>query len=98
MFALVAEREGTIVGLVHYLFHRSTIYRDPICYLQDLFTLPSERGRGIGRSLVEAVFEKAQAAGAKRLYWHTQETNQAGRLLYEKVAQYSGFIVYSKLM
>ena len=94
VFALVAEQDGQIVGLAHYLFHRSTIFIQPTCYLQDLFTVPTERGRGIGRSLIEAVYERAQAAGAKRVYWHTQDANTAGRMLYDKVAQHLGFIVY----
>jgi GNAT superfamily N-acetyltransferase len=96
VFAMVAERQGQIVGLVHYLFHRSTTYLQPVFYLQDLFTLPSERGRGIGRALIEAVCEQAKASGSKRVYWHTQETNAAGRLLYDKVAQNFGFIVYTR--
>ncbi len=95
VFALVAERQWRIVGLAHYLFHRSTIFLQPTCYLQDLFTLPSERGRGVGRSLIEEVFERAKAAGAKRVYWQTQASNTAGRMLYDKLAQHLGFIVYS---
>ncbi|HWE51529.1 MAG TPA: GNAT family N-acetyltransferase [Bryobacteraceae bacterium] len=96
VFALVAQREAKLVGIVHYLFHRSTIFIGPTCYLQDLFTLPSERGRGVGRSLIEAVCEQAKTAGAKRVYWHTQDTNAAGRMLYDKVAQHAGFIVYTR--
>ena len=96
VFALVAEREGRIVGLAHYLFHRSTTQIPLTCYLQDLFTLPSERGRGVGRSLIEAVYERAKAAGSKRVYWQTHESNSAGRMLYDKVAQHLGFIVYSR--
>jgi GNAT superfamily N-acetyltransferase len=96
VFAFVAEREGRIVGLAHYLFHRSTIHLHPTCYLQDLFTLPSERGRGVGRALIEAVCEQAKDSGALRLYWHTQESNAAGRILYDKVAKHLGFIVYSR--
>jgi GNAT superfamily N-acetyltransferase len=98
VFALVAENQGQVVGLAHYLFHRSTIHIDCTCYLQDLFTLPSERGRGIGRSLIEAVYERAKSAGVKRVYWHTQECNAAARLLYDKLAQHSGFIVYSNTL
>src|ERR1700733_2022407 len=96
VFAVVAEREGQIAGLAHYLFHRRTTQIQPICFLQDLFTVPSERGRGIGRSLIEAVCEQAKAAGSKRVYWQTHESNTAGRILYDKVAQHLGFIVYSR--
>jgi GNAT superfamily N-acetyltransferase len=95
VFALVAESEGQIAGLAHYLFHRSTIFIEPTCYMQDLFTLPAERGRGIGRSLIEAVYDRANAAGAKRVYWQTHESNATGRMLYDKLAKHSGFIVYS---
>ena len=93
--ALVAELDGKIVGLAHYLFHRRTITIDSACYLSDLFTLPAFRGAGIGRSLIEAVYKAAQSAGAKRVYWQTNADNKAGRVLYDKLAKHSGYIVYS---
>jgi GNAT superfamily N-acetyltransferase len=96
--ALVAEGvDGELVGIVHYLFHRSSILIGPTCYLQDLFTSEAARGRGVGRALIEAVYEMAQAAGASRVYWHTQETNRTARDLYDKVADDTGFIVYRKV-
>ena len=94
VFALVAESEGKISGLTHYLFHRSTTRIELTCYLQDLFTAQSLRGRGIGKSLIEGVYQAAKAVGIKRVYWQTHETNAAGRLLYDKVATHAGFIVY----
>jgi GNAT superfamily N-acetyltransferase len=94
--ALVADRDGRLVGLVHYLFHRSTTMLGPTCYLQDLFTTGAARGQGIGRALIEAVYERARAAGSTRVYWQTHETNLTARLLYEKLADRSGFIVYRK--
>jgi GNAT superfamily N-acetyltransferase len=92
--ALVAEAEGGLVGLAHYLFHRSTIRIEPVCYLQDLYTAESARGAGIGRALIGAVAERARAAGTKRLYWQTHESNHTARRLYDAVAERSGFIVY----
>jgi GNAT superfamily N-acetyltransferase len=94
VFALVAESAGRLVGLTHYLFHRSTIRIEPTCYLQDLFTAPDVRGRGIGRALILGVYQAAKAAGVHEVYWQTHETNGAGRLLYDKVAKYAGYIVY----
>lgn len=94
VFAVVAEAEGRVVGLAHYLFHRSTTRIEPVCYLQDLFTDPALRGRGVGRALIETVYRQAQVAGARRVYWQTQVTNQAGRALYDRVAKHLGFIVY----
>jgi GNAT superfamily N-acetyltransferase len=93
--ALVAEQFGQILGLTHYIFHRSTSRLRDICYLQDLFTVEQARGRGIGRRLIEAVYGVARDAGCSRVYWQTQVTNSAGRALYDKVAGHFGFIVYS---
>lgn len=98
VFALVAGQEGKLVGLVQYLFHRSTTAIQPSCYLQDLFTLPEARGRGVGRALIQAVYEKARQDGAARVYWLTHETNVGARKLYDEVAENSGFIVYRKMM
>jgi GNAT superfamily N-acetyltransferase len=94
--ALVAEEGKELLGLVHYLFHRSTWMIGPICYLQDLFTAEKARGKGVGRALIEAVYARAPAAGAPRVYWHTHETNATARFLYDKVATLSGFVQYRK--
>jgi TfoX/Sxy family transcriptional regulator of competence genes/GNAT superfamily N-acetyltransferase len=95
VFGLVAVRGGKLIGLTHYLFHRSTTRAEMTCYLQDLFTLETERGQGVGRALIAGVVEKARAEGVKRVYWQTHETNAAGRLLYDKVGKHAGFIVYA---
>lgn len=94
--ALVAERDGELLGLAHYLFHRNTILIEPICYMQDLFTLGTARGQGVGRRLIEAVYACAAQAGATRVYWHTRETNSTARALYDQVADFPGSVVYTK--
>ena len=94
--ALVAERDEKLIGLVHYIFHRSTISIAPTCYLQDLFTGEAARGQGVGRALIEQVYHIAREAGSSRVYWLTQETNETAIKLYDKVAEKSGFIVYRK--
>jgi GNAT superfamily N-acetyltransferase len=94
--ALVAEREGRLLGLVHYLFHRSTSLIGPICYLEDLFTLETVRGQGVGRALIEAVYERARSASCLQVYWQTHETNVTAMALYDQVAERSGFLVYEK--
>ena len=94
--AMVAEQGGRLVGLVHYIFHRSTSLDGPTCYLQDLFTAPKARGGGIGRALIEAVYERARDGGAARVYWHSHETNATAMTLYDKVAEKTGFVVYAK--
>ena len=93
---LVAERDGGLVGLTHYLLHRSTWAPVCYCYLEDLFVEPSLRGGGTGRKLISAVETAARAAGASRLYWMTHETNETAQQLYNKVADRPGFVQYRK--
>ncbi|MDR7149566.1 GNAT superfamily N-acetyltransferase [Hydrogenophaga palleronii] len=93
--AFVAELDGRVVGIAHFLFHCSTSRFSDVCYLQDLFTEEICRGRGVGRALIQRVLDAAQEAGSSRVYWTTQTSNVAGRALYDKMAEHHGFIVYS---
>lgn len=96
MFALVAEQDGALLGLTHYLFHRSTTSLLPSLYLQDLFTHTEARGKGVGRALIDAVCEAARERSIPRIYWMTYETNETAMALYDRVAEKSGAIVYRK--
>lgn len=97
MFVLGAYVGGKLTGIVHYLYHRTTWTVGNYCYLQDLFVADTARGLGIGRALIEAVYEKARGEGASRVYWLTQEDNATARALYDKLAERSGFIQYRKI-
>ncbi len=93
---LVAELDGRLVGLTHYLFHRHGWKIENTCYLQDLFADPDVRGRGIGRALIQGVYAAADTAGAPAVYWLTQDFNKAGRRLYDKVGVLTPFIKYNR--
>lgn len=94
MHALVAEQNGKLIGLVHYMLHRSTWAKHNYCYLEDLFVDPNIRGKGVGRALISAVTDAARAAGSSRVYWITHETNTTAQTLYNKVAERPGFTQY----
>lgn len=86
------------VGMVNWIMHRSTWTPGDYCYLQDLFAAPEARGQGVGRKLIEAVYAEAAARGCSRVHWLTQEGNAEARLLYDRIAERSGFIQYRKLL
>lgn len=94
VYALVAESDDRLVGLAHYLFHLNTSMVEPVCYMQDLFTDGAKRGSGVGRALIDHVYDKARDYGSSQVYWHTHETNQTAMKLYDKMADHSGFVVY----
>jgi GNAT superfamily N-acetyltransferase len=98
MHALVAEHSGQLLGLAHFLFHRSTVFLASSCYLQDLFTTETARGKGVGRALIAEVYRQAQLAGSSKVYWQTHETNATAMKLYDRVAEKSGFVVYRKML
>jgi len=98
MHCAVAEMDGALVGLVHYIFHRSCWTMGDYVYLQDLFTLPQCRGKGIGRALIEHVYARAAQEKASRVWWLTHESNHQAMLLYDKIADKSGFLQYRKMM
>jgi GNAT superfamily N-acetyltransferase len=98
MFALGAYADGRLIGIAHYVFHRSFWTVGDYCYLQDLFVAPEARGFGAGRALIAAVEAAARKGGASRIHWLTKEDNVTARALYDRVAERSGFIQYRKLL
>ncbi|MGZ3686816.1 MAG: N-acetyltransferase family protein [Bdellovibrionota bacterium] len=98
VFALVAEKEGRLLGLAHFLYHRSTSKIENVCYLSDIFTTAGARGQGVGRALIAGVGDQARKAGASRVYWQTHETNLTAMKLYDQVAERSGFLVYRQVL
>jgi GNAT superfamily N-acetyltransferase len=97
MNGALAWRGSSAIGLVHYIEHRSCWTTGNYCYLQDLFVAPDLRGGGVGRRLIEFVYEQARARGCSRVYWLTHETNTHAMQLYGRLAERSGFIQYRHL-
>ncbi|MFM8599403.1 MAG: N-acetyltransferase family protein [Mycobacterium sp.] len=98
MHCAVAEDDGRLIGMVHYIQHRSCWTESDYVYLQDLFADPESRGKGVGRALIEHVYASASEAGASRVWWLTHESNTQAMLLYDRIADKSGFVQYQKAL
>lgn len=97
VYALGAfDEQQNLLGIVHMVYHRGTWSRGNHCYLEDLFTAPAARGKGVGRALIEGVYQHAKEKGVERVYWHTHETNATAQTLYDTLADKPGFIQYRK--
>jgi len=94
---VAADENGRLVGIVHWIAHRSCWTAGDYCYLQDLFVAQGLRGRGIGRALIEAVYDKARSLGCSRVHWLTHETNTDAMKLYDRIGDRSGFVQYRKI-
>ena len=93
---LIAEQDGKLIGLTHYLSHRHAWKVEEVIYLQDLYVDPALRGTGAGRALIAAVYAAADAQGTPAVYWLTQDFNTQARQLYDRIAQVTPFIRYNR--
>lgn len=84
------------LGLVHVIAHAHGWRAEPVTYLQDLFTVPQARGKGVARALIETVYTDADASGRPSVYWLTQTGNTTARALYDRVAQPTEFMKYAR--
>ncbi|MGP2502526.1 GNAT family N-acetyltransferase [Pantoea ananatis] len=94
MYCMIAEQDGMPVGIVHFIMHRSTWTVGDYCYLQDLYVAETSRGNGLGKALIQAVYEKARNAGCSRVYWTTHENNVRARKVYDHLASKTDFVQY----
>lgn len=94
VYAIVAEKDGRVIGMANYIIHDNTSTLTPICYLQDLFVDPQERAHGVGQQLIDWLVAQMRAQGWSRLYWNTKEDNYRARGLYDKYTPHSGFLRY----
>ncbi|WP_375188186.1 GNAT family N-acetyltransferase [Sphingobium yanoikuyae] len=95
---LLAWLDGQAIGLVHFIWHRSTWTDGDYCYLQDLYVGDRFRRLGVGRRLIQAVYEAASARNCSRVHWLTHQDNQDAMLLYDRIAHRSGFVQYRKIL
>ena len=94
--AMVASTGDELLGLVHFIFHPHNWKIEEVCYLQDLYVCQTVRGMGIGKSLIEAVYDEADRRNSPTVYWLTQDFNEQARHLYDKVAHLTPFIKYNR--
>ena len=86
--------DGQVYGFANCVVHENTWETQAVCYLEDLFVVPSARGHGIGAALIEWLRNAMRAEGWARLYWVTKADNHGARRLYDRFARADGFVRY----
>ena len=94
--AALAVQGDTPIGLVHWIYHPHNWKIEDVIYLQDLYTDPTVRGTGVGRTLIEHVYDVADQSETPTVYWMTQEFNTTARLLYDRIAAKTVFVQYKR--
>lgn len=96
LVAIDANSPDEIIGFANYLTHRNTWTIDDALYLNDLFVCENNRLHGVGRKLIEAIYDEADRLKCDKCYWSTQFENHRAQLLYTKVGVKSGFLLYRR--
>ena len=91
---LVAEEEGVILGLVHYILHPTTGALNDVCYMQDVYVDPSQRKGGIAKKLVTHLSAIGAQKGWARLYWLADADNAAAQALYKNIGVKLNFTLH----
>jgi len=83
--AFVAEVDTGIVGFALFFTNFSTFLAQPGLYLEDLFVLPSHRGRGIGEALLTRLAQLAVERDYGRFEWSVLDWNEHAIRFYERM-------------
>ena len=83
--SLLAEVDGRAVGFALFFHNYSTFLTRPGIYLEDLFVLPEERGRGYGKALLTALGRLAVERGCGRLEWSVLDWNEPSIKFYRSL-------------
>lgn len=86
----------SLVGMTHVVIHPNTWNTTDCCYLEDLYVSEFVRGQGVGRKLIEQVYDFARSKDCNRVYWTTQEGNTTARKLYDTIATQTDMVQYRK--
>lgn len=82
---LIAEDDGAPVGFALFFHNFSTFLARPGIYLEDLFVIPAQRGRGVGRALLMELARLAVKRGCGRLEWAVLNWNRDAIGFYQKL-------------
>lgn len=93
---VAVDRDDTPVGLANVIVHPSTWTDRDVAYLEDLAAREDQRGRGVGRALIEAIVQRGEQDGWRDVFWITDQDNVRARRLYDGVATLTNYVRYER--
>ena len=80
------REEDAVLGFATVYFTYTSTIAAKVAVLNDLYTSPDQRGRGIGRQLIEHCRSFGAERGAARLQWITAPDNSRAQALYDSLS------------
>ncbi|PNK60269.1 GNAT family N-acetyltransferase [Psychrobacter sp. FDAARGOS_221] len=94
VYGFGAYQGHKLLGFAHVVLHPNTWDTTDCCYLEDLYVDATLRGRGVGRALIEHIYQFAADKHCNRVYWTTQVGNTTARRLYDSLASETDMVQY----
>ena len=81
----VFDNDDNLQGFLHYILHHTTGFKEPACYMQDVFIAPNARLQGLAKRLIWELHDMGKTEKWARIYWFAQKNDIAAQNLYKNL-------------
>lgn len=93
-----SEKTKELIGIMNFIYHKSTWSKKRVCYLEDLFIQEDHRLKGCASLLLNKLVKICKIKNIEKIYWKTKSDNYQAQSLYNKFAIQTDFLEYEILL
>jgi GNAT superfamily N-acetyltransferase len=82
---LICKQQARTIGVAVYYFAYSTFSGGPVLFIEDIFVLPAERGRGAGQALMKGLAQVAVKKRCSQMEWIVLDWNKPAIQFYKRL-------------